>query len=285
MFPSFLITFREVLEASLIVATVLGILIRLKEHDSVRTVWRATIAAAGASIGLLVLATLFGLKIQEIYSGKTEEFIEGLLMITTAAFITWAVFFLHTFFVRHKGRMMAKVHTAIAEKERRSLFILVFISVFREGFEIVLFVSTLFFSTNPLHIAGGFSVGVMAALLFSLGIFTGARRLPIRAAVMYTNGLLILFAAGLFGRGIHELFEAGIFPWIAAFPKVSIHFLPDASTFVGGFFKALFGITTHMDAAQVIVYIFYAATMMYVIFWHPRFARQKEMVSGEYENV
>ena len=93
MFASFLITLREVIEASLIVATILGILTKLHQKKGVRTVWVATSAAAGVSIAILGAASVFGVKIQEVYSGKIEEFIEGILMATSAVFITWAVFF------------------------------------------------------------------------------------------------------------------------------------------------------------------------------------------------
>ena len=87
MFASFLITFREVLEASLIVATILGILVHLQERRSIRTVWWATGLAAVASIVLVFLGGLFGVKVQEFYSGHVEEIVEGVLMITTSLFI------------------------------------------------------------------------------------------------------------------------------------------------------------------------------------------------------
>lgn len=88
MIAAFLITLREVIKASLIVATILGILIKLGQHRSVRTVWMATGLATTLNITLLAFGSVFGIKTQEVYSGKTEEFIEGIFMVTSAVFIT-----------------------------------------------------------------------------------------------------------------------------------------------------------------------------------------------------
>ncbi|PIV71264.1 hypothetical protein COW57_00440, partial [Candidatus Roizmanbacteria bacterium CG17_big_fil_post_rev_8_21_14_2_50_39_7] len=45
-----------------------------------------------------------------------------------------------------------KVRKSIEEQEQRGLFVLVFTAVFREGFEIVLFLSTIYLSSNPQRI-------------------------------------------------------------------------------------------------------------------------------------
>lgn len=91
MLPAFLITLREVIEASLIVATILGILVKLKQTKGIKTVWLATGAATMLSIILLGMGSILGLRVQEIYE-KHEPYIEGILMVTSAVFITWAVF-------------------------------------------------------------------------------------------------------------------------------------------------------------------------------------------------
>ena len=66
MLPSFLITFREVIEATLIVATILGILVKLNQHKNIKTVWMATFSAGIVSMGLLLAGSIAGLKIQEL---------------------------------------------------------------------------------------------------------------------------------------------------------------------------------------------------------------------------
>ena len=210
MFPSLLITFREVIEAALIVATILGILAKVGQKGQMRTVWLATAAATIVSISLLAGASLAGVKIQQVYTGTTEEVIEGILMTASAAFITWAVFFLHNYFGRYKTKLLAHLKKTVEQGERRGLFALVFTAVFREGFEIVLFLSTIYLSSNSQQVLTGFAVGAFLALLVCFGLFAATIRMPVFYAFRATSALLILFAAGLLARGSHEFVEAGI---------------------------------------------------------------------------
>lgn len=210
MLPSLLITFREVIEAALIVATILGILTRIGQQKEIKTVWLATTAASIASILLLAVGSMTGVKVHELYTGKTEQLTEGILMFISALFITWAVFFLHNYFGRYKTKLLVKLKKTVEQEEQRGLFILVFTAVFREGFEIVLFLSTVFFSSNPQQIFGGFLTGTVLALLVCFGLFKATLRMPVFYAFRVTSALLILFAANLLGRGAHELMEAGL---------------------------------------------------------------------------
>ncbi|HLL60687.1 MAG TPA: FTR1 family protein [Candidatus Nitrosocosmicus sp.] len=262
MLPSFLITFREVIEATLIVATILGILVKLKQTHAIKTVWMATGCAAGVSILLLLLGSLFGLKVQEIYTGKTEELIEGILMITSAVFITWAVFFLHKYFGKYKTQLLQKIKDTVEQEEQRGLFLLVFTAVFREGFEIVLFLSTIYFSSNPYSIMTGFVGGLVGGLLISFALFTATLKAPVYHAFRATSVLLILFAGGLLARGIHEFTEVGYVPH---FPTLTLPFIPP-SNFISDMIKVIFGLTNKMDILQLGVYGLYVSLMMFYVF-------------------
>lgn len=267
MFPSFLITFREVVEASLIVATILGILIKLKQTKSIRVVWMATLTAVGVSFALLVGASVAGIRLQELYSGKTEELIEGVLMVVSSVFITWAVFFLHSYFGTYKMHLLQKVKGTMATANPRALFGLVFTAVFREGFEIVLFLATIYLSSEPTLIASGFGLGIAAGVVVSLAFFWGTIKLPIYWAFRTSSVLLILFAAGLLARGVHEFAEAGMLPEIG---RVTLALLPDKATFVGNMTKAVFGLTQHMDLLQLSVYLTYIFLMHRWVFVRSR---------------
>ncbi len=259
MLPAFLITFREVIEASLIVATILGILVKLKQKKGIKTVWSATIAATLVSVLLLGVGSLFGLKMQELYTGKVEEAIEGILMVVSAIFITWAVFFLHNYFGKYKTRLLQKIKSTVEKEEQKGLFILTFTAVFREGFEIILFLSTIYFSSNPQSIFSGFALGAILALIVSFGLFSATLKLPVFYAFRITSILLILFAAGLLSRGVHEFAEAGFLPEIG---KIYFAFIPAKATFMGDF-----GITQKMDFVQLTIYSTYVAFMSWWVFF------------------
>ncbi len=264
MIAAFLITLREVIEASLIVATILGILTKLKQTKGIRTVWLATLSAALVSVILLGAGSLLGIKVQEVYSGKTEEFIEGILMVTSAAFITWAVFFLHKYFAQYKTHLLVKIRDTVEKEEQKGLFWLVFTAVFREGIEIVLFLSTIFFSSNPAQIFTGFAGGLAGGLLISFGLFAATLRLPIIYAFRVTSMLLILFAGGLAARGVHEFAEAGVLPELT---KITLAFIPANATLAGDMINAIFGITRTMDLIQLSTYGGYVALMSWWVFF------------------
>lgn len=264
MFPVFLISFREVIEASIIVATVIGILKKMKLNGYLHTVWAGVIGASILSFVLLFLASLAGVKIQEFYHGKTEEIIEGVLMIVSGVFITWAVFFLHAFFSIQKGKLLHKVKSSVESGKKTSLFILVFTAVFREGFEIVLFLSTIFLSAKPENIFPGFMLGIGAGLFVSFLFFNATYRLPIIYAFRMSSALLILFAAGLFARGMHEFMEAGLIP---EFTSITLWFLPRTGTIAHDLIKALFGVTRSMDILPVLIYILYTVSITWYVFF------------------
>lgn len=266
MLPAFLITFREVIEASLIVATILGILTKLGQREKIKTLWSATAVAAIASITFLLGGSLLGLRIQELYTGKTEKLFEGVMMITSAVFITWAVFWLHTYFGKHKLALLQKVKSTVTSEGQLALFILVFTAVFREGFEIVLFLSTIYLSTSPLSVFTGFGTGTALGLAVALSIFTATLKLPVYQAFQASTVLLILFAAGLAGRGMHEFGEAGLIP---EFANVTLAFLPPAGHFVGDTLGAIFGWSRSMDSLQLVIYAAYIACMRYLLYIRP----------------
>ena len=264
MLPAFLITFREVIEASLIVATILGILVKLNQKKGIKSVWYATGLAAFMSILFLALGSFFGLKMQELYSGKVEELIEGIFMITSAVFITWAVFFLHKYFSKYKIHLLKKIKETVEKEEQKGLFILVFTAVFREGFEIVLFLSTIYFSSNPQNIFAGFMGGLAGGLVVSLGLFGATLRMPVYLAFRATSILLILFAGGLLVHGIHEFAEVGLLPEIG---KITIALVPEKATFAGQMLQAVFGLTRGMDMIQISTYSVYVVFMSWYVFF------------------
>lgn len=259
----------------MIVATILGILVKLKQNKGIKTVWIATGVATLASILLLGLGSLLGFKVQEIYTGRTEEFIEGILMITSAVFITGAVFFLHKYFSRYKVHLLRKLKETVEKQEQKGLFVLVFTAVFREGFEIVLFLSTIYFSSDPQSIFSGFIGGFIGGLLVSLALFGATLRMPVYLAFKTTSILLILFAAGLLARGVHEFAEAGMLPEIGT---MTLTFLPQKGTFTADMIKAIFGITQNMDLVQLTLYTSYTVFMCWYVFFRKQSSRLVEEV-------
>ncbi len=258
MLSIFLIVLREVIEASLIVALILGVLIKFRQFHLVRVAWSAVGAAVAVSLSGLFLASWLGIKIQQLYTGKNEQLIEGLLMLISAVFISWAVFFLHNYFSQNQIQLVNKIKQTAATQTAGGIFILVFTAVFREGFEIILFLSTIYLSDDPLNILTGFVTGLICGLIVSFMIVNTTVKLPTNLAFKITNTLLIFFAAGLIIRGIKEFTELGIIP---QFSTVILPFIPSNKTLAGKIIEIIFGITKTMSWFQLTLYISYLAFM------------------------
>ena len=262
MFPSFLITFREVFEAALVVAMISGIFVKLHEKQKLKYVWLGVAAAITISLALVFFGSYVGFVFQQYYIGKNEKLIEGILATLTAIFITWTVLTLNSEFRVYKLRLIEKINAEVKAKHMIGIFLLAFTSVFREGVEIVLLLSSILLSTKPIDVVWGFGLGILFGVIVSMAIFTATIKFPVYRIFRMTTILLVLFSAGLLAKGIHEFAEYGLIPELM---KLHIPFVPVRETLVGSFIYGFFGIRNVMDVLQIVAYILYAYTMMFLL--------------------
>ena len=85
MFPTFLLSLREGLEAALIIGIVLGALRQMNRRDLKPAIWLGTGSAVVVSLIGAVALTLFGAK----FEGQAEEIFEGVAMLLAAGILTW----------------------------------------------------------------------------------------------------------------------------------------------------------------------------------------------------
>jgi high-affinity iron transporter len=258
MIASFVITFREALEAALIVGIVLGYLARTGQTRYHRVVYLALGAAVAASLaGAALFNTLAG-----GFTGRAEQIFEGATMLLGAALLTTMILWM----MRQRGiasELSERVATEVAQAHRLGLFSLVFVSVLREGIETVIFL-------GAASLAAGSSLfGALAGLLSAgfLGyfVFTGSKRLELKRFFTVTSILLILFAAGLVAQGVHELQEAGMLPvlvehlWDINPPLNADGSYPlwHENGHVGSILKSLLGYNGNPSLLEVASYLFY----------------------------
>jgi high-affinity iron transporter len=259
MAPAALITFRETIEAALVVAMIAGIFVRLREFRSLRTVALGVICAILASLILGTGTLAIGSQFAQWYQGKNEELLEGVLALATTVLVTWAVLTLDKQFRRYKMHLIQQITSQIESHDTLGIFFIAFTSVFREAVEIILLLSTMVFTTKPIEIAQGFGVGLFAGLIFATLILTATIKLPVRIVFRVTTYLLVFFAAGLLGKGMHELVEYGLIPELF---KLKLFFIPARETFIGSLVYALFGLRNSMDALQMGAYGVYVVAMI-----------------------
>ena len=126
MGASFLITLREGLEVSLVLAILITYLVRTDRRDAVRSVWMgAAIAAIGCIIvGIIVNAAVGGLH------GKSEQAVEGTIAITACAVLTWMVFWMRRNARSIGGELRTRIDLATSAG---AIVGIAFVAVVREG--------------------------------------------------------------------------------------------------------------------------------------------------------
>lgn len=252
MLAAALITFREGLEAALIVGIVLGYLKKTGHTDRQRSVWWGVVAAVAVS-----LAAALGLQaVGARFEGRAEPVFEGVTMLLAAGVLTWMVFWMQAQGRRIKGQLEEEVRQAMAAEQSWALFSLAFLAVVREGIETVLFLSAAVFASSPVQTLTGGLVGLAMAVVVGWLLFAASVRLDVRRFFQVTGVLLIVFAAGLVAHGVHEFQEVGLLPVFIEHVWDINHILDEKST-LGSILKSLFGYNGNPSLIEVLSYVGY----------------------------
>lgn len=106
-------------------------------------------------------------------------------------------------------------------------------------------------------------LGFVLALTVSVLLVTATLKMPVYRAFQITTLLLILFAAGLVGRGVHEFTEIGVLPQLR---EITFTFFPPAGHIAGDIFNVLFGWSRTMNYLELVSYVAYIAFMRWYLF-------------------
>lgn len=273
MATSFLLSLREGLEAALIIGIVLGVLRKMGRQTLNSTVWLGAFCA-----GLVSILAAIGLNwIGAEFEGQGEQLFEGLTMLLAAGVLTWMVFWMRKQSKMMKQEIELGVRQAAQGQGQRPLFFLAFLAVVREGIELALFLLAARLASNPLQEFMGAVVGISTAAILGWIIFASSRRLSLSKFFQSTNVLLVLFAAGLVGLGIHEFNELGWIPAVVDHVWNLNALLPDEST-LGQLLKALVGYNSSPSLSQVIAYLGYFGVLSGILFTKRKTSPVKEPV-------
>ena len=247
---AFLVMLREGVEAALVVAILLAYLNRFGARRHVRWVWIGTLSAAFLSllIGIVIYNTVGALE------GRAEELTEGVIAVAAAALLTWMIFWMGKNARLLRGKLESEAANAVAVGGVAAVAAVAFVAVMREGLESALFLisTTVGESAAGDQLMGGL-LGLGAAIIIGYLMYRGGSRINLRLFFRITGFLIILFAAGLVSKGVHEFQEAAVLP-ILLEPLYEIPFGdPDVST-VARFAKTMFGWSPAPSLLMVISY-------------------------------
>jgi len=261
MLASFLLSLREGLEAALIIGIVLGVLLKIKRTDLNIVVWCGVgVAASIESTCCNTHSSLLGME----FEGKGEEVFEGVAMLLAAGVLTWMILWMQNHGSNLKSEIEKQTNQAAFGNGQKALFALAFLAVFREGIELALFLLAARLTSSPLQTLSGALLGLLSATILGWVLFTSTMKLSLRGFFGATNILLIVFAAGLVGLGIHEFNEAGVIPSIIEHVWDVNRILSDKSE-VGLLLKALIGYNGNPSLTEVAAYIAYLVALITIM--------------------
>lgn len=249
MSSGFLIGLREGLEAALILAILLTYLGRTGRRNESRYVWAGAGSAAVACLvaGILVWSMLDGLH------GRVEYAVEGGIALAATVVLTHMVFWMR----RHARGISAELRERVDRAATGSLVVIAFVAVAREGLETVLFLlGAETSSSSGAGVLVGGLLGLAAAAAIGVLVFAGGRSVNLAAFFNATAVLLLLFAAGLASKAVHELIELASLDdaWFAQ-PAWTVAEGPWASGTFYDFVHGLLGWSSRPEIAAVAVYV------------------------------
>jgi high-affinity iron transporter len=265
---SFSIIFREGLESALIVGAILTYLEASRNERFKKHVYYGIVIAFAATAVTWFIAQ-FIINI----SGASKELIEAIAGVSAVAVLFWVSFWILNKVETKKWIefVKAKVWKATTTGSVMVFVMLSFFTVYREGFETVLFYQAM------LSFAKYMEWYVVAGLVLGLGVITGAtflvrklgRKLPLRVLFGLTMGIGAYMSIAFMGNAVREFQEVGYLPTthlIGTVPRLDIN----TATMTG------IHPTLETIVAQVILLGVYLAGSLYVLVLQPRRNRSIE---------
>jgi len=263
---SFAIIFREGLESVLILGAIMSYLEASRNNQFKKYIYYGIIAALGATTITWIVASY----VIEI-SGANRELIEAIAALSATAVLFYVSFWVLNK-IEHKKWMefvKAKVWQATTTGSVMVFVMLSFFTVYREGFETVLFYQAMsgFAKYMEMYVGLGFVLGILSLLGVYYMMRKLGKKLPLRALFGLTMGVGAYLSIAFLGNAIRELQILEIVPYtglIGIIPRLDINL------------AAMTGIYPTLETiiSQVILFGVYLAASSYVLILRPRKEQQ-----------
>lgn len=204
------IILREGLEAMLIVVAIVAYLIQSGNQSRTNIVY----SALGVGVFLSFVTAFAVYYFFREYAGQFRELLEGVTMLIAVALLLYVGFWLlskaHKWneFIKHSAK------EAISKGSSYALWWTVFLAVYREGAETVLFYQALLFDSNTSAdfsaVIGGLALGCVILIVLYLLIKRGAVKIPIKLFFQATSAIIFLMCFSFSGKGVGELIEGKV---------------------------------------------------------------------------
>ncbi|TKX31559.1 FTR1 family iron permease [Campylobacter estrildidarum] len=206
------IIIREGLEALIIVVAIVSYLVQSGNKN------RLNIAYSALFTGI-ILSFITAFAVSWLFkenAGQSRELIEGITMLIAVLLLFYVGFWLLSNAQNKKWASFIKQGAidAISNNSAKTLWITVFLAVYREGAETVLFYQALLFdaktSTDLSAIFGGLGLGILILIVLYFLLKAGAIRIPVKQFFYITSYIIFYMVFVFTGKGIAELIEGKI---------------------------------------------------------------------------
>lgn len=213
---AFTILLREGLEALLVVVGIIAFLKKAERHESLPYVHAGWLLAMVAG-GLTWFVAHYFISI----SGASRELTEGIGSLFAVVVLLGVGLWMHQKSIGDRWQLyiQEKMSHALSKKSAWLLFVLAFVTVYREMFETILFYIALWNEGQGQWMLAGIVSAIVALALFTWILLGTSKYLPIATFFSVSSVLVALLAFVMTGKGISALQEAG---WVG----VSIAPLP-----------------------------------------------------------
>jgi high-affinity iron transporter len=267
---SFSIIFREGLESALIIGAIVTYLQASRNSRFKKHVYYGILIAVIATAATWFVAQY----IIEI-SGANRELIEAVAGLSAVAVLFWVSFWVLNKIETKKWIefVKAKVWKATTTGSVIVFVALAFFTVYREGFETVLFYQAMlsFAKYMELYVIAGMVTGLAVIIGVAILINRLGRRLPLRVLFALTMGIGAYMSIAFMGNAIRELQELGVVPTtplVGIVPRLDINL------------ATMTGIHPTLESviAQIVLLSIYLIGSLYILVIKPR--RQKAIESA-----
>jgi len=258
---SFIITFRETLEAALVVGLLLSLV-----NAFYKQFGKAHLYIIYWVIAWIVFSFIFSYAFNSFLWGfgwKTEKVYEWILMIAAFLMISHLLLWTNKNSKKISEQIKTKVESALLKSELWVIATIAFFSVVREWVETVIFLNALNVSADEGSILL-WILGIIIAIILSVILFFSLKKINITAIFKTTNVLLLLIAAWLLAHGIVEFQGAG---WLPTFvkPLFDLSGVLSEKEWLGSFLKAMFWYDANPSLIAVIAYFTYLISFPFVL--------------------
>lgn len=208
LFSMMMVTFREGLEALLIVAIALSYLRATQRHALIKPLYLALGSAVLLSVVLGVVLSSIGAK---------SPLVEANLALAAAV----CVISCSVHMLKHGKAMAGEIRGKLGAAGQRTgfsaslgVFLFVMLMVGREGVEAATMIASLARAGDMWHLLSGAVIGVVLASLIAWAWTRLGRKINLSLFFQVTTVFMVLFSVQLLIYAFHEYTEAGVLPWI-----------------------------------------------------------------------